>query len=41
MNKKFTALDNAIYYIALIMSFGTLYITKVVVKKALSEMLDK
>ena len=35
---KFTAFDNCVYYLFIILTFGMLFVYKVAMKKAISEM---
>jgi len=38
MKKELSSLDNAIYYILVVFTLGSVFFTKVIVKKAISEM---
>jgi hypothetical protein len=40
MRDNFTALDTVLYYLAVIFTVGGAFISKIIVKKALQEMLD-
>jgi hypothetical protein len=40
MKKQLTGFESFIYYLFMLLSFGGLYVYKVVVKKALSEMAE-